>query len=98
MRTRGTRGQAQDGVLTYTVDGQGLVLSVREATPPDPATMRADAPPPGALRTLVAPPTWESVQRLLAWGAREGMTAAELLDTCRAATHPTTTHRRRSAR
>ena len=100
MRTRGTRGQAQDGVLTYTVDGQGLVRSVREATPPDLTTMRtgADAAPPGALRTLVAPLTWEPVQRLLAWGAREGMTAAELLDTCRAATHPTTTHRRRSAR
>jgi len=37
------------------------------------------------------------VQRLLAWGAREGLTAAELLDTCRAATCPPTT-RRRSAR
>jgi len=59
--------------------------------------MRADAPPPGALRTLVAPLTWEPVQRLLAWGAREGMTAAELLDSCRAATHPTT-RRRRNAR
>jgi len=35
---------------------------------------------------------------LLAWGAREGLTAAELLDTCRAATHPPTTRRQRSAR
>ncbi len=88
------------GALAYTVDGQGLVLSVREATttPPDPARGRADAPPPVALRTLVAPLTWEPVQRLLAWGAREGMTAAELLDTCRAATRPPTTQRQRSAR
>ncbi len=86
--------------LAYTVDGQGLVLSVREATPTpsDPARGRADAAPPVALRTLVAPLTWEPVQRLLAWGAREGMTAAELLDTCRAATRPPTTQRRRSAR
>jgi len=81
------------GRLAYTVDGQGLVFSVREApaTPPDPAPARADAPPPVALRTLVAPLTWEPVQRLLAWGAREGMTAAELLDTCRAATRPPAT-------
>ncbi len=85
------------GALTYTVDGQGLVLSVREATPPDTATTRTDATPPVALRTLVAPLTWEPVQRLLTWGAREGMTAAELLDTCRAATRPPTP-RRRSAR
>jgi len=95
--------QRRGGALAYTVDGQGLVLSVREAmpTPPDPARGRADAPPPVALRTLVAPLTWEPVQRLLAWGAREGLTAAELLDTCRAATRPTTTtttRRRRSAR
>ena len=82
--------QRAGGSLAYTVDGQGLVLSVREATPPDPAIARADAPPPVALRTLVAPLTWEPVQRLLAWGAREGMTAAELLDSCRAATRPTT--------
>jgi len=86
------------GNLAYTVDGQGLVLSVREATatPPDPtpAPARADAAPPVALRTLVAPLTWEPVQRLLAWGAREGMTAADLLDTCRAATRPPTTTRR----
>jgi len=86
--------------LAYTVDGQGFVLSIREATPTpsDPAPARSDAPPPVALRTLVAPLTWEPVQRLLAWGAREGMTAAELLDTCRAATRPPTTQRRRSAR
>ena len=89
------------GALAYTVDGQGLVLSVREAmtTPPDLARGRADDPPPVALRTLVAPLTWGPVQRLLAWGAHEGMTAAELLDTCRAATRlPTTTQRRRSTR
>ena len=89
--------QRVGGSLAYTVDGQGLVLSVREATPPDAATARADVPPPVALRTLVAPLTWEPVQRLLAWGAREGMTAAELLDTCRAATCPPAP-RRRSAR
>ncbi len=91
------RGGPAAGALAYTVDGQGRVLSVREATPPDPAIARADAVPPVALWTLVAPLTWEPVQRLLAWGAREGMTAAELLDTCRATTHPTT-RRRRSAR
>ncbi len=82
--------------LAYTVDSQGRVLRVRQATAVD-ATSRADAPSPVTLRTLVAPLTWETVQHLLAWGAREGMTAAELLDTCRAATHPTT-RRRRSAR
>ncbi len=86
------------GTFAYTVDGQGLVLSVREATASDPARGRADAAPPVPLRTLMAPLTWEPVQRLLAWGAREGMTAAELLDTCRAATRPPTTQRRRSAR
>ncbi len=86
------------GTLAYTVNSQGRVLSVREATPPDPATARADAAPSIALRTLVAPLTWEPVQRLLSWGAREGLTAAELLDTCRAATHPPTTRRQRSAR
>ncbi len=77
---------ANGATLAYTVDGQGRVLSVREATPPNRTTTRADAPPPVALRTLVAPLTWEPVQRLLAWGAREGMTAAELLDTCQMAT------------
>jgi len=91
-------GRLREGTLAYTVDGQGLVLSVRETTAPDPAPTRADAAPPVALRTLVAPLTWEPVQRLLTWGAREGMTAAELLDTCRAATRPPTTQRRRSAR
>jgi len=39
----------------------------------------------------VSPLTWEPLQRLLAWGAREGMTAAELLDTCRTATRPPAT-------
>ncbi len=86
-------GPSGDG-LAYTVDGQGRVLRVREATPPNRATTRADAAPPVALRTLVSSLTWEPVQRLLAWGAREGMTAAELLDSCRAATHPTTRTRR----
>ncbi len=86
------------GGFAYTVDGQSLVLRVQETSPPDTATARADAPSPVTLRTLVAPLTWEPVQRLLAWGAREGLTAAELLDTCRAATRPTTTRRRRSAR
>jgi len=86
------------GTLAYTVDGQGFVLSVREATSSDMATTRTDTSPYVALRTLVAPLTWEPVQRLLAWGAREGLTAAELLDTCRAATHPPTTRRQRSAR
>jgi len=79
------------GALAYTVDGQSFVLRVQEMSPPDTATARADAPSPVALRTLVAPLTWEPVQRLLAWGAREGMTAAELLDTCRAATRPPAT-------
>ena len=94
----GRRAGHPTGALAYTVDSQGRVLSVREATapPPDRATIRAgaDAAPPVALRTLVAPLTWEPVQRLLAWGAREGLTAAELLDSCRAATRPPTTHRR----
>jgi len=83
--------QRVGGSLAYTVDDQGLVLFVREAIPLDPVTTRADAPPPVALPTLVAPLTWEPVQRLLAWGAREGMTAAELLDTCRTATRPPAT-------
>jgi len=87
----------REDTLAYTIDGQGLVLSVREATPPDPTRTRADAAPHVTLQTLVAPLTWEPMQRLLAWGAREGMTAAELLDSCRAATCPPTT-RRRSAR
>ncbi len=86
--------QRAGGTFAYTVDGQGLVLSVREAMPPGPATACADAAAPIALRTLVGPLTWEPVQRLLAWGAREGMTAAELLDSCRTAIHPTTTRQR----
>jgi len=99
-----TMDQGTGAALAYTVDSQGRVLCVREATAtvPGPAAMHAGvaAPPPVALRTLVAPLTWEPVQRLLAWGAREGLTAAELLDTCRAATRSTThpTTRRRSAR
>jgi len=83
--------QRAGGSLAYTVDGQGLVLSVGEATPPDLTPARADTTPHVALRTLVAPLTWEPVQRLLAWGAREGMTAAELLDSCRTATRPSAT-------
>ncbi len=92
-----TMDQGTGAALAYTVDSQGRVLSMREATFPDPTTARANAAPPVALWTLVAPLTWEPVQRLLAWGAREGMTVAELLDTCRAATR-STTRRRRSAR
>ncbi len=69
------RGGPAAGTLAYTIDGQGRVLRVREVTPPDAPTARADTPPPVALRTLVAPLTWEPVQRLLAWGAHEGMTA-----------------------
>jgi len=98
--SRRHRGRARPAgaLLTYTSDGQGRVLAVQDAPPPDPALRRADAAPPVTLRTLVAPLTCEPVQRLLAWGAREGLTAAELLDTCRAATRPATTRRRRSAR
>ncbi len=79
------------GALAYTVDGQGLVLSVQEASPPDTATAGSDAAPHVPLRVLVTPLTWEPVQRLLAWGAREGMTATELLDSCRTATRPSAT-------
>jgi len=96
-----TMDQGTGAALAYTVDSQGRALCVREATTtaPGPAAMHSGvaAPPPVALRTLVAPLTWEPVQRLLAWGAREGLTAAELLDSCRAATRPTT-RRQRSAR
>ena len=92
------RGGASADGLSYTVDGQGGVLSVREATPRDPTPARTDAPPPVTLRTLVAPLIWEPVQRLLACGAREGLTAAELLDSCRAATRPPTIRRRRTPR
>ncbi len=86
-----TMDHGRGDALAYTVDGQSLVLSVREATASDRATARADAVQPVALRTLVAPLTWEPMQRLLAWGARERMTAAELLDTCRTATRPPAT-------
>ncbi len=99
--SRRHRGRARPAgaTLAYTIDGQGRVLAVQDAPPPDPALIRrADAAPPVTLRTLVAPLTWEPVQRLLAWGARESLTAAELLDTCRAATRPPATRRRRSAR
>jgi len=97
-RHRG-RARAAGAPLAYTLDGQGRVRAVQDAPPPDTALIRrADAAPPVTLRTLVAPLTWEPVQRLLAWGAREGLTAAELLDTCRAATRPATTRRRRSPR
>jgi len=98
--SRRHRGRARPAgaTLAYTSDGQGRVLAVQDAPPPDTALRRADAAPPVTLRTLVAPLTWEPVQRLLAWGAREGLTAAELLDTCRAATRPPATRRRRSAR
>ncbi len=78
------------GGLAYSVDGQGLVLRVREASHLVTATRRDDraqSPP----QALVSPLTWEPLQRLLAWGAREGMTAAELLDTCRTATRPPAT-------
>jgi len=87
------------GGLAYSVDGQGLVLRVREASHLMTATRREDRAQPSP-QALVSPLTWEPLQRLLAWGAREGMTAAELLDSCRAATHQTTmtTRRRRSAR
>jgi hypothetical protein len=87
------------GGLAYSVDGQGLVLRVREASHLVTATRREDRAQPSP-QALVSPLTWEPLQRLLAWGAREGMTAAELLDSCRAATHQTTmtTRRRRSAR
>ena len=99
--SRRHRGRARPAgaTLAYTIDGQGRVLAVQDAPPPDTALIRrADAAPPVTLRTLVAPLTWEPVQRLLAWGAREGLTAAELLDTCRAATCPPTIRRRRNAR
>ena len=70
------------GALAYTVDGQGLVLHVHEmvgSTVTTPSTVR----PPLTIGSLVSPLAWEPLQRLLSWGAREGMTAAELLDACR---------------
>ncbi len=82
--------------LAYTIDGQGLVLTVQEgqlpAVPP-PRSAASHAP----LGSLLCPLTWEPLQRLLVWGAREGLTAAELLDTCRAGTPtPPSTRRTRS--
>ncbi len=82
-------GPSEDG-LTYTVDGQGRVLRVREASRRVTAPWRDDRAQPSP-QALVSPLTWEPLQRLLAWGAREGMTAAELLDTCRTATRPPAT-------
>jgi len=78
------------GGLAYSVDGQGLVLRVREASHLVTATRRDDRAQ-SSPQALVSPLTWEPLQRLLAWGAREGMTAAELLDTCRTATRPPAT-------
>jgi len=78
------------GGFAYSVDGQGLVLRVREASHRVTATRRDDRARP-LPQALVSPLTWEPLQRLLAWGAREGMTAAELLDTCRTATRPPVT-------
>jgi len=82
--------QALAGGLAYSVDGQGLVLRVREASHLVTAPQRDDRARP-LPQALVSPLTWEPLQRLLAWGAREGMTAAELLDTCRTATRPPVT-------
>ena len=82
--------------LAYTIDGQGLVLTVQEGqalVAPSPRSAASHAP----LGSLLCPLTWEPLQRLLAWGAREGLTAAELLDTCRAGTPPRT-RRTRSTR
>ncbi len=84
--------QALAGGLAYSVDGQGLVLRVREASHLVTAPQRDDrAQAQPSPQALVSPLTWEPLQRLLAWGAREGMTAAELLDTCRTATRPPAT-------
>jgi len=82
--------QAMAGGLAYTVDGQGVVLRVREASRLVTVLQREDRAQPSP-QALVSPLTWEPLQRLLAWGAREGMTAAELLDTCRTVTRPPTT-------
>ncbi len=85
-----TVGGPSAGGLAYTVDGQGVVLRVREASRRVTALRRDDRAQPSP-QALVSPLTWEPLQRLLAWGAREGMTAAELLDTCRTATRPPAT-------
>jgi len=84
------RGGPAAGGLAYTVDGQGVVLRVQEASRRVTAPQREDRAQPSP-QALVSPLTWEPLQRLLAWGAREGMTAAELLDTCRTATRPLAT-------
>jgi len=78
------------GGLAYRVDGQGLVRDVRERTASVAAT-HPTVKPPASLGRLVSPLAWEPLQRLLSWGAREGMTVAELLDTCRTATRPPVT-------
>jgi len=103
--------QALAGGLAYTVDGQGVVLRVREASrrvreasrrvreasrrvreaSRRVTALRRDDRAQPSPQALVSPLTWEPLQRLLAWGAREGMTAAELLDTCRTATRPPAT-------
>jgi len=77
-----TVGGPSAGELAYRVDGQGLVRDVRERTASVAAT-HPTATSPASLGRLVSPLAWEPLQRLLSWGAREGMTAAELLDTCR---------------
>jgi len=84
------RGGPSAGGLAYTVDGQGVVLRVQEASRRVTAPQREDRAQPSP-QALVSPLTWEPLQRLLAWGAREGMTAAELLNTCRTATRPPAT-------
>ncbi len=71
------------GALAYTVDGQGYVLHVREVTAAAVA-MHPAARPARSPAALLSPLAWEPLQRFLAWGAREGMTAAELLDMYRA--------------
>ncbi len=83
------RGGPSAGGIAYTLDGQGRVLSVQEAGRVVPTARREDGRV--SPQALVSPLTWEPVQRLLAWGAREGMTAADLLDTCRTATRPPVT-------
>ncbi len=70
------------GALAYAVDGQGIVLHVREVAA-STATIPSTARPALAIGSLVSPLAWEPLQCLLSWGAREGMTAAELLDACR---------------
>jgi hypothetical protein len=93
-RVLGWRGGLPIGALAYTIDSQGVVLSAHETTgaTPDP---RAPASARATLPVLLCPLTWGPLQRLLAWGAHEGLTAAELLDTCRAGI-PTPTQRIRS--